>query len=85
MFALQSRTPPLLDDSPLIERVTTATSQNDSLEGMEIGGNSQVVEVEIFPRESQDSMGSFADETITEEAHLLPQGSNRSSVENSEH
>ena len=68
----QSRTPPLLDDSPLINRAPTVTSQNDSLEGMEIGTTSLSVEVEIFPRESRDSMGSFADESITEEAQLLP-------------
>lgn len=68
----ESRTPPLLDDSPLINRAPTVTSQNDSLEGMEIGTTSLSVEVEIFPRESRDSMGSFADESITEEAQLLP-------------
>jgi hypothetical protein len=39
---------------------------------MEIGTTSLSVEVEIFPRESRDSMGSFADESITEEAQLLP-------------
>ena len=47
---MQSSTPPLLDGSPLHNRATLTGTEplSQSLEGIEIGGNT--VEVEILPR-----------------------------------